>query len=82
MVQDAVIRNLQVMAESTQRLSDSLKAAEPAVRWRDIAGFRNVLAHGYLAVDPEVVWSVVESDLPTLAEAVGRMRRETEGEDS
>lgn len=74
LVQDAVIRNLQTLAESTQRLSESIKATEPAVPWRDIAGFRNVLTHGYLGLDTEVVWSVVEQDLPGLAQAVQRMR--------
>ena len=74
MVQDAVIRNLQTLAESTQRLSQAAKDAEPAVPWRSIAGFRNVLAHGYLSVDLEVVWSVVAQDLPTLEEATERLR--------
>lgn len=49
--QDAVLRNLQVMAESTQRLSEELKAKHPAVDWRNIAGFRNVLVHDYLGVN-------------------------------
>ncbi|MEY6433634.1 DUF86 domain-containing protein [Thioalkalicoccus limnaeus] len=75
LVQDAVIRNLQTLAESTQRLSDRLKSAEPGIPWRDIAGFRNVLAHGYLGLDPELVWSVIEQDLPGLAQAVARMRQ-------
>jgi uncharacterized protein with HEPN domain len=74
MVQDAVTRNLQTLAESTQRLSEAVKATEPAVPWRAIAGFRNVLTHGYLGLDPEVIWSVVEKDLPDLAQAVARMQ--------
>ena len=74
MVQDAVVRNLQTLAESTQRLSLGLKDREPRVPWRAIAGFRNVLVHGYLGVDPMMVWSVVEGDLPGLAEAVERLQ--------
>jgi uncharacterized protein with HEPN domain len=74
LVQDAVIRNLQTLAESTQRLSDALKAREPAIPWSDIAGFRNVLTHGYLGLDTQLVWSVVEQDLPGLAQAVARLR--------
>lgn len=73
LVQDAVVRNLQTLAESTQRLSDVLKASEPGIPWRSIVGFRNVLAHGYLGLDQEVVWSVIEQDLPKLTEAVDRM---------
>lgn len=77
LVQDAVLRKLQTLAESTQRLSEPLKATEPHMPWRAIAGFRNVLAHGYLEVDTEAVWSVVEQDLPTLADAVERMAQRT-----
>ena len=47
LAEDAVIRNLQTIAESTQRLSDGLRATEPEVPWRAIAGFRNVLVHDY-----------------------------------
>lgn len=75
LVQDAVVRNLQTLAESTQRLSGAVKATEPAVPWRAIAGFRNVLAHNYLGIEPAVVWSVVEKDLPHLDAAIGRMLR-------
>ena len=73
LVQDAVIRNLQTIAESTQRLSDGIRATEPEVPWRAIAGFRNVLVHDYFEIDLEVVWSVVDQDLPILVAAVDRM---------
>lgn len=73
LVQDAVLRNLQTIAESTQWLSNGLRATEPEVPWRAIAGFRNVLAHDYLEIDLEAVWSVVEQDLPKFAAAIDRM---------
>lgn len=74
LVQDAVIRNLQTLTESSQRLSDEIKATEPQIPWRELAGFRNVIVHGYLGVDLGAVWLVVEQDLPPLSEAVDRMR--------
>ena len=77
LVQDAVVRNLQTLSESTQRLSQTLKDGEQGVPWRAIAGFRNVLAHGYLGIDLEMVWSVVENDLPELSSAIERMARTT-----
>ena len=73
LVQDAVIRNLQTLTESSQRLSDELKATEPQIPWRELAGFRNVIVHGYLGVDLGAVWLVVEQDLPALADAASRM---------
>lgn len=73
LVQDAVIRNLQTLAESSQRLSNEIKATEAQIPWRELAGFRNVIVHGYLGVDLGAVWLVVEQDLPALSEAVSRM---------
>lgn len=72
-MQDAVVRNLQTIAESTQRLSDALKATEPEIPWRAIARFRNVMVHDYFEIDLEAVWSVVERALPGLVGAVARM---------
>ena len=73
LVQDAVVRNLQILAESTQRLSEPLKTTQQNIPWRKIAGFRNVLAHGYLGVDLEVVWNVVEHNREELADATEEM---------
>lgn len=73
LVQDAVIRNLQTLAESSQRLSDGIKTTEPQVPWRELSGFRNVIVHGYLGVDLTAIWLVVEKDLPPLAAALDRM---------
>ena len=66
LVQDAVIRNLQTLAESSQRLSADIKLTEPGIPWRELSGFRNVIVHGYLGVDLTAVWLVVEQDLPAL----------------
>lgn len=73
LVQDAVIRNLQTLTESSQRLSDGIKATEPQLPWRELAGFRNVIVHGYLGIDLAAVWLVVDQDLPPLAAALERM---------
>jgi uncharacterized protein with HEPN domain len=73
LTQDAVLRNLQTMAESTQRLSDASQDAHPEIEWRKISGFRNVLVHDYLSVDLERVWLVIENDLPELKRAIKAM---------
>ena len=49
-VQDAVLRNRQTLAESTQRLSEAAKSARPEIDWRRVAAFRNVLVHDYLHI--------------------------------
>lgn len=71
--QDAVLRNLQTLAESTQRLSDAARARHPEIDWRAIAGFRNVVVHDYLGVDLGQIWAVVAEDLPILGDAICRM---------
>jgi uncharacterized protein with HEPN domain len=69
-LQDAVIRNLQTMAESTQRLSDDLKEVHSEVEWYRIAAFRNVLVHDYLGIDIERIWEITQRDIPDLKQAM------------
>ncbi|MDX2073713.1 MAG: HepT-like ribonuclease domain-containing protein [Alphaproteobacteria bacterium] len=67
----AVLRALQIMSESTTRLSDATKAQIAGIDWHRIRGFRNVLVHDYLGdVDPEIVRKVIEIELPKLHNAV------------
>jgi uncharacterized protein with HEPN domain len=73
LIQDAVIRNLQTLAESTQRLSEQMKKTQPKIDWYRIAGFRNVLVHDYLGVDLERVWNIIEKEIPALKKAVRAM---------
>jgi uncharacterized protein with HEPN domain len=73
LVQDAVVRNLQTLAESTQRLSDRARQSRPDIQWYKIAGFRNILVHDYLGVDLEKVWKIVLTDLPALKAATDEM---------
>ena len=63
---DSVLRNLQTMAESCSRLSESSKSLRPDVSWREIASFRNVLVHDYLGLDMHAIVDVVKYDLPVL----------------
>jgi uncharacterized protein with HEPN domain len=69
-VQDAVLRNLQVLAESTQRLSDEFKSRHPEIEWYKIAGLRNILVHDYLGIDLETVWTAVKNNLQDLKAVV------------
>jgi uncharacterized protein with HEPN domain len=70
---DATLRNLQTMAEATQRLPEHLKAQYPHIYWNEISGFRNILVHNYLGdIDPITVSRVVHH-LPPLLESVKKM---------
>ncbi len=74
--QDAVLRNLHTLSESTQHLSHALKTSNPEVDWQGISGFRNILVHDYLGVSLRRVWEVVERDLPDLRAKVGALIQE------
>ena len=78
LVQDAVLRNLQVMAESTQHLSEQVKQTQPKIDWYKVSGFRNILVHDYLGIDVEAVWNIVEKDIPVLKKAVCSMMSQKE----
>ena len=74
--QDAVLRNLQTLTESTTRLSGELKGRYPGIDWRAIAGFRNVVVHDYLGIDLREVWNIVVHDLPPLERTIEQMLRD------
>lgn len=73
LIQDAVIRNLEVMGESVKQLPEDWKATQPQIEWVKIGNFRNVLAQEYLGVDLDIVWLVIEQYLPDLESAIEAM---------
>jgi uncharacterized protein with HEPN domain len=66
----AVIREFEVIGEAAGKLFDELKQKDPDVEWQDIKDFRNLLIHEYFGVDLEIVWKVIQDDLPVLMDAV------------
>lgn len=72
-VLDAVAMRLLEIGEAVKALSAGITSTEPEIKWRDIAGMRDFLAHHYFATNPEVVQAVIDKDLQPLADAVARM---------
>jgi uncharacterized protein with HEPN domain len=70
-VQDAVVRNLEIIGEAVKHLSQEVKDRQPHIPWAQIAGMRDVLVHDYFGVDLKIVWDVVQNRLPELLETVG-----------
>lgn len=68
--QDATLRNLHTMTETTQRLSDELKAEHSDIEWRLLSAFRNVLVHDYLGIDIQLIWRVAHQDVPRLKKQI------------
>jgi len=64
MVQDAVLRNLQVIGEATKKISPSLCNANSDIPWREMAGMRDKIVHEYFGINYRIVWEVAHQDLP------------------
>jgi hypothetical protein len=73
---DAVVRNLEIIGEAANRLPESFKLQYAEIPWRKIVGLRNRIVHEYFGVDVDIVWSILQSDLPALRPAFEKIREE------
>lgn len=63
---DAVVRNLEVLGEAARQLPEDFVTQHPDVPWRQVAGLRNRIVHDYFGLDLEIIWQVIQHDLPQL----------------
>jgi uncharacterized protein with HEPN domain len=66
LVQDAVIRNIEIIGEASKKVSSDLKKTYYKIPWKEISGMRDKLIHDYLGVDTDVVWQTIKEDIPSL----------------
>ena len=78
LVQDGVIRQLEIIGEATKRISRELRKKSKHIPWSDIAGMRDKLIHGYFGVDMEQVWFTANDDVPQLHNEVENLIRSLE----
>jgi uncharacterized protein with HEPN domain len=74
MAYDATVRNLEIIGEAANRLSDNARAAAPEIPWDKIAGFRNIAVHEYFRLDRSIVEGLISNYLPTLRTAIEKIR--------
>lgn len=70
MMQDACIRQLQIIGESCRNVSLELRENNPEVPWSQIIGLRIIVIHEYFGIDTKVIWEIIQNDLPTLKSEV------------
>lgn len=74
LIYDATLRNLELIGEAATHIPDAVRAANPQIPWRLIIATRNRLIHGYLGIDDETIWSILQDDLPALLSALRELR--------
>ena len=68
LIQDAVIRNMEIIGEAIKRVSPGFRGQHPEIPWKEMAGMRDVLIHDYMGVDLKIVWNVVSRNLAEIKE--------------
>ena len=72
------LRHLQIIGEAARRLPEEIRHQAPDIPWHKIIGMRNILVHGYFAIDLDVVWDAVQRDVPLLKRAVEALLKNLE----
>jgi len=71
---DATLRNLELIGEAAARIPADVRDSAPQIPWRQIIATRNRLIHGYLGIDNDTLWSIIESDIPVLLTQLARLK--------
>ncbi|HKF48880.1 MAG TPA: DUF86 domain-containing protein [Terracidiphilus sp.] len=73
LLQTWFLRHLQIIGEAARAIPEDIRALAPEIPWRQIAGMRNVLVHGYFEIDTDLVWDAATRDVPNLKPAIERL---------
>jgi uncharacterized protein with HEPN domain len=71
---DSVVRNLEVIGEAANRVPENIRSQYPEITWRKIIGLRNRIVHDYFNIDVEIVWEIVQKDLPIFKAKLSSVR--------
>ena len=74
----ASLRLLEIIGEAVKHISQETKARYPDVKWRKIAGFRDIVAHDYFGISDEIDWDVIQNEIPILTLQIEQIIRESQ----
>ena len=74
---DTTLRKLEVIGQAVKNLSEQTKSLQPGIPWKQIAGMRDKVIHDYFGVNLEIVWAVVQKELPMLQTAVAALLKDS-----
>jgi uncharacterized protein with HEPN domain len=80
LIQTWFIQNLQIIGEASRALSSIIRDHNPEIPWTEIIGMRNILTHNYFEIDFDIVWAVVEQEIPSLKRKIEAVLRALSGE--
>ncbi len=72
----AFVRSLEIIGEASRNVPEEFRQENPDVEWRDMAGMRNVLIHGYFGIDYKIVWDVITNHIPLLLKNINKIIKE------
>lgn len=78
LVYDATLRNLELIGEAATHIPDDVRTTHPEIPWRMIIATRNRLIHGYLAIDDDTLWSIIQDDVPELLPRLKALKDEAQ----
>jgi uncharacterized protein with HEPN domain len=71
---DAVVRNLEIIGEASNRLPADFKDGHSQIKWHKVVGLRHRIVHEYFGIDLQIVWQILQKDLPSLRQAISQIR--------
>jgi uncharacterized protein with HEPN domain len=70
---DAVVRNLEIIGEAANRLPEDFKQSHSEIEWHKVVGLRHRIVHEYFGIDIQIIWQILQKDLPALRQALSQI---------
>ncbi len=67
---EAVVWNLQIIGEAAKKVPEEIRSRYPDLPWRDMAGLQDIIVHQYFGIKLDVIWKIVQNDVPVLGNGI------------